>query len=257
MPCRVGSLSARRGAELEPAFLLHARAYRDTSLLLEVLGREHGRVGLVARGVRVRRSRLAGILQPFQPLAISWQARGELGTLTGAESAGRPLILSGRRLVSGFYANELLLRLLGREDAHAGLFNRYGRLLDELAGTADEAVALRGFERDLLGALGYGLPLTQDVAGEPVVSGQWYRYDPGRGVEPVRAGARESGLVAGETLLALAADRLDEATARAARDLMRAALRPHLGSRPLKSRELYARYPTTGEDSDGSSPGQP
>lgn len=249
-------MSARRGAGLEPAFVLHARAYRDTSLLLEVLGREHGRVGLVARGVRGRRSRLAGILQPFQPLAVSWQARGELGTLIGAESAGRPVILCGRRLVSGFYANELLLRLLGREDPHAGLFNRYGRLLDDLAGAASEAVALRGFERDLLGALGYGLPLTRDLAGEPVVPERWYRYDPGRGVEPVPADARESGLIDGATLLALAGDRLDERVARAARDLMRTALRPHLGPRPLKSRELYARYQATGEDSDGSSPGQ-
>lgn len=250
-------MTARRGAELEPAFLLHARAYRDTSLLLEVLGREHGRIGLVARGVRGRRSRLAGILQPFQPLAISWQARGELGTLTGAESAGRAVILGGRRLVSGFYANELLLRLLGREDPHAGLFNRYGRLLDELAGGTAEAVALRGFERDLLGALGYGLPLTQDAAGDPVVPGRWYRYDPELGAEPVTAAGPGRGVVAGETLLALAADRLDEPAALAARDLMRAALRPHLGARPLKSRELYARYQATGEDSDGSSPGQP
>lgn len=249
-------MTARRGAELEPAFLLHGRAYRDTSLLLEVLGREHGRIGLVARGVRGRRSRLAGLLQPFQPLAISWLARGELGTLTGAESAGRPVILSGRRLVSGFYANELLLRLLGREDPHPGLFNRYGRLLDELAGGTSEAVALRGFERDLLGALGYGLPLGHDTAGDPVEPGRWYRYDPAQGVLPADAVGGERGLVTGATLLALAADRLDDTSARAARDLMRAALRPHLGARPLKSRELYARYQTTGEDSDGASSGQ-
>lgn len=246
-----------RDATLEPGFVLHARPYRDTSLLVELLTRGHGRVGLVARGVRSRRSRLAGLLQPLQPLALSWRSRGELGALQQAEAAGRPFLLKGRRLVSGLYANELLIRLLGREDPHAGLFERYLTLLEGLAEGVAEAVALRGFERDLLALLGYGLPLARDTLDAPLVRDQWYRYDPGHGAAPV-TGPRAGGLVvSGETLLALATDPLTEAAARASRDLMRAALQPHLGHRPLKTRELYSRYTIRGEPEHGPSSGQP
>ena len=245
-----------RDASLEPGFILHTRAYRDTSLLLEVLGRSHGRVGLVARGARGRKSRMTGLLQPFQPLALSWRSRGEMGALREAEPAGRPFALRGRRLVSGLYANELLLRLLGREDPHPGLFEHYLHLLESLAEAVSEAVALRGFERDLLGLLGYGLPLTRDTEDNPLVPAQWYRYDPARGAMPV-AGPGTTGLVvSGETLLGLAEPEMTESTARASRDLMRAALQPHIGHRPLKTRELYSRYTARGDPDHGPSSGQ-
>ncbi len=234
--------AAHRQALLEPGFILHTRAYRNTSLLLEVLTRSHGRIGLVARGARSQRSRIAGLLQPFQPLALSWRLRGELGSLQAVESAGRPFVLRGRRLVSGFYANELLLRLLGRDDPHAGLFEQYFTLLDALAGEVAEASALRAFERDLLAMLGYGLPLSHDVDDNPLRPEQWYRYDPAMGATAV-AGKTATGLVvAGSTLIGLAENPLSEAVARESRGLMRAALKPHLGDRPLKSRELYSRY---------------
>lgn len=231
-----------RQALLEPGFVLHARAYRNTGLLLEVLTRAHGRIGLIARGARSKRSRIAGLLQPFQPLALSWQLRGELGSLQAVEAAGRPFELKARRLVSGFYANELLLRLLGRDDPHPGLFEVYFTLLAGLAAQGSEAAALRAFERDLLALLGYGLPLTHDVDDHPLSPEQWYRYDPALGATAVGSQAAPGLVVSGEILLGLAQDPVSEAVAKDSRDLMRAALRPHLGDRPLKSRELYLRY---------------
>lgn len=248
--------AAGRDASLEPAFVLHTRAYSNSSLIVEVLAREHGRIALVARGVRAQRSRTAGLLQPFQPLAMSWRLRGEMGTLQQVEAAGQPLRLQGRRLVSGLYSNELLIRLLGREDPHPGLFEGYVQLIESLAAEAPEAQALRTFERDLLGLLGYGLALATDTQGDPLVPAQWYRYDPHQGAIPV-AGPQAGGVVVqGQALLDLARNPISMATARATRALMRSALNPHLGGRPLKSRELYARYSPQGESSNGASSGQ-
>lgn len=243
-------------ALLEPGFVLHTRAYRNTSLLLEVLARDRGRIGLIVRGARSKRSRVAGLLQPFQPLALSWQIRGELGALREVEPAGRPFQLRGRRLVSGFYANELLLRLLGRDDPHTGLFEVYFTLLDGLGSERGEAAVVRAFERDLLAILGYGLPLARDTQDDALVPEQWYRYDPGLGATPVANAHRQGLVVSGETLLGLAKDPISDAVARASRDLMRSALKPHLGQRPLKSRELYSRYQHKGEARDGASSGQ-
>lgn len=229
--------------ELEAAYVLHRRAYRDTSALVELLTADYGRVGVVARGVRGRRTTgQAGLLQPFQPLRVSWYSRGELGTLTGAEAAAGPTVLTGERLVAGFYANELLLRLLVRQQPHAVTFGSYAALLSQLAGDAPMGPSLRVFERDLLTDLGYGLSLTSDTEGQPVVAEHWYRYDLEHG--PVRAASADGpGLrVPGRALLALAQDQPTAEDDGKLKPLMRAALRLYLGDRPLKSRELYASY---------------
>ena len=232
---------------LEPAFVLHTRAYRNTSLLLETLTRSQGRLGLVARGVRRARSQAAALLQPFRPVALDWRLRGELGSLRQVEPAGQPFVLRGRPLISGFYLNELLLRLLARHDPHTGLFEGYLTALERLAMPEfDEAVALRTFERDLLQMLGYGLPLTHELGGALLKPEQWYRYDPERGAEPVQSPSGAGLMVSGATLIGLAQPTISAEIARASRGLMRAALQPHLGSKPLKSRELYARFPDKG-----------
>jgi len=242
--------------DLEPALVLHTRDYRNTSLLLELISRDHGRVGLVARGVRGRRNPSAGLLQPFQPLAVSWRRRGELGALQAVESAGRPLVLRHRRLVSGFYANELLMRLLHRDDPQPGVFSIYLQLLEGLAGDQPEASLLRRFERDLLALLGYGLPLQRDVHDQTLVPDQAYRYDPAIGATPV-AGPTGRDVVTGRVLIGLAATPIEDWVARQTRDIMRLALRAHIGERPLKSRELYARYTVKGDHDNGASSGQP
>ncbi|QKT02397.1 DNA repair protein RecO [Ectothiorhodospiraceae bacterium 2226] len=230
-------------AQLQAAFLLHRRPYRDTSALLEVFSRDYGRIGLVARGVRGARSRLGPLLQPFAPLLVSWSGRGELGTLTGAEPAGAPLRLPPRVLPSGFYLNELLVRLLRRHDPHEGLFAAYTRALAALAHNDGEP-ALRLFERDLLDALGYGLLLDREAhGGVPLSPSERYCYHLELGPLPAVAGAPAAGpIVQGATLLALARGELeDSAVLQEAKQLLRAALAPYLGGRPLQSRRLLRR----------------
>ncbi len=160
--------------EQQPAFVLHARPWRETSLLIEALTRDHGRVGLVARGVRAVRSRLPrAALQPLTPLNISWSGRGELSTLTAAEPAGNALRASGEALLCALYLNELVARMLPRNDPHPGVFEEYFDAFTRLAGDDAPAWTLRRFERDLLGHLGYGLVLEADAeTGESL--------DPGR-----------------------------------------------------------------------------
>ena len=228
--------------ELEPGFVLHHRPFRDTSLLLEVLSREHGRVGLVARGARGPRSRLKGVLQPFRPLLLSWQLRGELGTLTGAESevAAAPAPAGGERLLGLYYLNELLLRLTARLDPHAGLYEEYAAAVATVTGRGALAPALRRFEKRLLDVLGYGPELRFDTAGQPLQPEQTYSYLPSAGLAPCREDA--GGALLGASLLALAQDELPDMRALAdARRLLRAALDVHLEDRPLKTRELLAQ----------------
>jgi DNA repair protein RecO (recombination protein O) len=229
-------------SELEPAFVLHNRPFRDSSVLLEVFGREHGRVGLVARGARGPRSRWRGMLQPFRPLLISWRMRGELGTLTGAELAEAALMppASGDALLALFYLNELLLRLTARLDPHREIYGSYAATVALLAGGREIAPALRRFERVLLDALGYGIDLGQDASGAPIVAERSYRYDPARGLAACRPDLADA--IAGSSVLALAEDRLDEPRALVdARRLLRNALDVQLEGRPLKTRELLSR----------------
>lgn len=196
-------------------------------------------MGLVARGVRRRSTRLKTTLQPFQPLLLSWTGRGDLATLMDAEGTGAPIALSGQRLLCGFYVNELLIRLLHRHDPHPGLFDDYTRCLADLTVTANEEIALRLFEKRLLAACGYGLNLTQEIAcGQPVRADAQYEYRLEQG--PCEAGG-ETGtmLFSGSSLLALAEDRLDDEHARRdAKRLLRAALDLYLGDKPLKTREV-------------------
>ncbi len=227
---------------LQPGFILHRRPYRDSSLLVEAFTRDFGRIGLVARGAQRPRSTLQGMLQPFQPLLFSWAGRGELWTLQGAEPGGRPRPLFGDALLSGFYLNELLLRLLHRHDAHPELYAAYGRCVGELQ-LSHREWSIRLFERELLDALGYGLLLTEDAAtGEPLRPEQRYCYHLENG--PVAAGADSDGLhVTGRTLLALHQGQLPDGAALAeSKRLMRAALRLYLGDRPLASRELFRQH---------------
>ena len=240
-----------------PGYVLHSRPWRETSLIVEAFTREHGRVGLVARGVRQARSRFRGLLLPFRLLLLSWSGRGELPALTGVDTEGPVRTLVGRALFSGFYLNELLLKLLPRNDAHPELFEDYRRAIDDLGGSAVLDVVLRTFEKGLLDALGYGPTLDRAAdTGDPVSPDRRYRYVPERG--PVESSRTEEGpVVSGGTLLALAGGRLDRGDDRErteARHLMRAILAPHLGPRPLGSRELFSRIPPsapkTTEESD-------
>lgn len=219
---------------LEPACVLSQRAYRETSALVEAFTATHGRVGLVARGARGARSKIRGLLQPFQRVLLSWTDSGELGTLTGAEADGAPVLLKGEAVFGGWYLNELMLRLLARRDPHPALFAHYGAALEALAG-AESAAALRRFELQLLGELGYGLSWPDALEPE-----RWYRYDSGGALQLAQPSAQPaSDLYRGSSLAALAEDRLVTAEQLAdAKRLLKQALEPHLGGKALRTPQL-------------------
>lgn len=227
--------------EHQPAFILHARPYRESSLLIEAFTRDHGRVGLVARGVRSARSRFPrSHLQPLQPLLLGWSMRGELGTLTGTEQTGSQWTLSGDALIAGMYANELVLRLSSRNDPHHGAFAAYTECLARLAESPDIAWTLRRFERDLLSDLGYALMLTRTADGEAIREDRDYAYVADAGPVDWREGSNLPRL-SGAALLALDDDRTpDEAGLGELRRLMRAVIR-HLVGGDLNAWNLAVR----------------
>jgi DNA repair protein RecO (recombination protein O) len=225
----------------QPAYVLHARPYRETSLLLECLTRDHGRLGVVARGVRRERARLQRAhLEPFQPLALDLLLRGELATLRGAEPAGAPRRLTGDAGLAGLYLNELVVRLTGRQDPLPDLFEAYARTLPRLAGSEALAWQLRRFERDLLTAIGYALQLeTEADSGEPLAPEDSYRYQVEHGPVACPVGAPRA--IRGADLLALAADQCPDAAGLAAlRRLMREVIRFHLGGGELHAWRVLA-----------------
>jgi DNA repair protein RecO (recombination protein O) len=228
----------------QPAYVLHARAWRETSLLLEVFSRDHGRVGLVARGVRGARARIPrSALEPLQALRVDWSGRGDLQNLTAVESAGRAHVLRGERLLSALYANELLVRLTARDDPHPDLFERYAGLLEELVATPWLAWSLRRFERDLLAAAGYALQLESTADGcVPVEPQRDYDYLPEQGPVAATGAARDGVRIRGSALLALAGDSAPPAAEdmAALRRLMRALIGVHVGRRGLQSWRVLA-----------------
>ncbi|KGE05254.1 DNA repair protein RecO [Pseudohaliea rubra] len=230
-------------ASLQPAYLLHRRPYRESSQLLELFTAEHGRVGVVARGLR-RRSRggsPGALLQPFSPLLVGLVGRGELKTLAGVESGGGLAPLRGDALLSGLYVNELLVRLLHRDDPQPAVFASYATVLGALADAAPVEPALRRFEGELLEALGYAFALDHDaLAGTPVEATRRYIFEPGVGLRAQRPGAAGTSF-AGEDLLRAAAGDFTGSAGRAAKGILRSALRELLGERPLRSRQLFLR----------------
>jgi DNA repair protein RecO (recombination protein O) len=226
---------------LEPSYVLHGRPYRETSLLLEVLTRSSGRVGLVARGARGARSRWKSGLQPFRPLLMDWIQRGELGTLTGAEQIASPPALKGESLYCGLYANELMVRFLQRSDPHPELFDNYTRLLGGLSAGTTPHPLLRLFEVQLMESAGFGLQLDcEHDTGRPIEPGCWYEYVPESG--PIRRDGPEAGrtdLVSGAALLALKSGNIEAVHHKELKALMRRLLRFYLGDRPLKTQSLF------------------
>jgi DNA repair protein RecO (recombination protein O) len=231
------SRSLRRVA-LAPGYILHHRPYRDTSRILEVLTREHGRITLFARGVRGPSAKLASVLQPFQPLLLSWSGRGEAAQLTGAERAQAVPALPGQCLLAAFYLNELLLKLTTRHDAVPELFDEYHAAIERLRAGAALEPGLRVFEKRLLELLGYGVDLaTEARSGERIAPERYYDFRPGLGLIAAPAGA--AAAVRGRSLLSLAAESISEAQELAdAHRVLQAALSACLEGRPLATRAV-------------------
>ncbi len=230
---------ARRDGQ--SAYLLHTYPYRETSLVVETYTRDAGRVAVIARGARRPRSALRGVLMAFQPLLLGWTGKAELKTLHKAEWQGGYRPLRGLSLICGFYLNELMLKLLPREDPHEQLFEAYATALAQLPDDRDHGAVLRRFERVLLRELGYGLVLDREVAGgAPIAGDRLYRYIPERGPVPAAEAAPQSGVeLAGQTLIDMAVDRYeDPQTIQQGKALMRALINHCLGSQTLHTRQL-------------------
>lgn len=229
---------SKRRADHEPGYVLHTYPYKETSLIVEAFSRRHGRVALLARGARRPRSAMRGVLLSFQPLQLAWSGAGELATLIRADWGGALHPLSGRGLMCGFYVNELVLRLLPREDAHEALFDHYAAAIASLSAGEPIAGVLRGFEKRLLAELGYAPVLDRDaLSGAPIDPGGRYRYEPDRG--PVRALNGSELTVSGRTLLDVAADDYTRAETRdEARHLMRALIGQRLHGQVLHTRTV-------------------
>ncbi len=222
-----------RRTTLTPGYILHHVPYRDTSRILEVFTREHGRLSLFARAVRGPKSKLAPVLQPFQALLLSFSGRGEARQLTGAEPAGAGVCvaLPGSHLMACFYLNELLLKLTTRHDPHPALFDSYHRTLEQFRGGAPLEPGLRVFEKRLLAELGYGLDLRR------IASGTYYLFRPGEGL--IAASPGTPGVLAGSSLESLEREQLATAAALAdARRLLKAALDHCLEGRELATRAV-------------------
>jgi len=227
----------------EPAYILHKRPYRETSQILEVFSRNHGRLSLMSRGSRSPRSRTSGVLQPFRPLLLGWQGRGEMPSLRGVDVAdARPPALTGKSLMSAMYLNELLVIMLHRNDVHEALFTDYHETLYAMQQTAELEHILRNFEKKLLEQMGFGLNLAHDAdSGEPVLSERHYAYHFEHG--PVQCQpdqSRQNPVISGSSLLAFNRGELETPRSVAEiKQLMRYVINSHLGSRKLKSRELF------------------
>ena len=232
--------ASRNKHQDELAFVLHSYAFRETSLILEVYSRSHGRLAIVARGARRPKSSLRGVLMNFQPLQLSWFGKGEVRTLHSAEWQGGQPQLQGTALMCGFYLNELLLNLLARDDPHQQLFDYYRGTLYRLAHEADHAATLRCFEKHLLQELGYALVLDREAgSGKAIQAELCYRYAVERGALPDDSNAQTGVAILGKTMLDMAVDDYtDPTTAQQSKQLMRMLLNHHLDGKILHTREL-------------------
>lgn len=231
----------RRGIhDEEAAYVLHTYPFKETSLVVEIFSRTLGRLGLVARGARRPRSSMRGLLMAFQPLSLSWSGKTELRTLHRAERSAGHAQLSGLSLICGFYLNELMLKLLAREDPHEGLYLAYEEALTAFRSGEPPGPALRRFEKRLLRELGYGMLFERDLAGDPVRPEVNYTYVLERGPQPTSGRAPSPAVeLSGKTLLDIAADDYrDPLTLQQSRMLMRFVLNHYLGGQVLHTRQL-------------------
>lgn len=223
----------------QPGFVLHSYPYKETSLIVDMFTRDYGRVGVVAKGAKRPLSKLRGVLQTFQPLSLSFSGKSELRTLIDAEWVGGMLPLEKTALLCGFYLNELLVKLLARDDKHPALFDHYVSTLNQLAHGEPPPIVLRKFERALLKETGVAADLGRSTTTRgPVDPGRDYVVDPEKG-------AREAvvsdvwPVVTGKTLLDMEReDYGDPATQAQSKQLMRFLLAHHLGGAPLNTRQI-------------------
>ena len=225
--------------ENQDIYILHTYPFKETSLIAELFSKNYGRIPVVAKGARRPRSSLRGMLQSFQLLQATWSGRGEIKTLHNIEWCDKFLQVDGNALICGFYINELIMRLLPREDSHKKLFDFYHHTMKVLAGGINLEVALRRFELRLLQELGYEVPLKEDESGELIIADKLYVYEVEYG--PSELSKTNNGVkILGQTLLDMAEDEYKEDnTQLQSKQLMRYLISHYLGDKPLNSRKLF------------------
>lgn len=222
----------------QPVYVLHTYPFKETSLVVELFSKAYGRVATVAKGARRPRSAMRGQLQAFQKLNATWSGKNELKNLHGLEWADALLVLQGEALMCGFYLNELLLRLLPREDPHTQLFDYYQTTLRDLSKSQHLATDLRRFELKLLQEMGYAVPLLVDETGAEIVADQAYCYEAEYGAA-VNDAHKNGVQLRGSTLIDMANDNYSNGqTQQQSKQLMRHLLTHYLGDKPLHTRQL-------------------
>ncbi len=227
----------------DKAYVLHSRPYKNTSMIIEVLTREHGRMTLVAKGAKRAGSPFQGCLELFTPIFIAWGGRSEMKTLYKAEVISGSGNLAGDLIFTGFYLNELIMYLLHKHEAHAALFDAYQDCLNNLQAGEDTELVLRYFELRLLNELGYGVSLDHELqTGEPVQADKQYTYNLEAGISSDTSSDSAVLNISGDTLLALSAGEIStERQKSEAKRLLRSILEYHLEGRPIKTRELFTQ----------------
>lgn len=222
----------------QPVYVLHSYPFKETSLVVELFSKEFGRIAAVAKGARRPHSAMRGMLQSFQMLDGAWSGKNELKTLHSLDWSAGLTLLKGEALMCGFYMNELLLRLLPREDAHENLFAYYQETLKTLAESQNLAITLRRFELKLLQEMGYAVPLLQDENDAEIMVDKNYRYEAEYGA--CELGVTKNGVqLSGKTMLDMARDDYaNSVTQSQSKQLMRYLLAHYLGDKPLHTRQL-------------------
>lgn len=228
--------------DFSPAFILHQRVFRESSFLLDIFSRDHGRISLVAKGVRKQKRSQAGLLQIYQPLLLSWQGRRDLQTLTAVEPNGPAYLLRAESALCGLYINELMMKLLPLGESESNLYIDYQKALFGLQEALQNEITLRLFEKQLLSHLGYGLVLDQDVeTGEPIDDGKDYYYVADEGLYCWQTG-QQRNRISGRSLQHLVTEQdFDEKSLNEIKQLMRMVIHFYLGDKPLRSRELFSQ----------------
>jgi DNA repair protein RecO (recombination protein O) len=225
--------------ENEIVYVLHTYPFKETSLIIEIFSKVHGRISIVAKGARRPRSLVRGMLQSFQSLQATWSGQGEMKTLHSIDWCDALLQIEGDALICGFYINELLMRLLPKEDPHETLFDFYHQTMELLSKKDNLSVTLRRFELRLLQELGYELPLINDENGESINPNKTYSYEVGYG--PIETKNSTQGIaLLGKTLIDMASDDYrDPKTEIQSKQLMRYLIGHYIGDKPLNSKQLF------------------
>lgn len=228
-------------ADWQRAFVLHTRHYSESSLLVDLFIESKGRVTVLAKGARRKRSVLKGILQPFTPLIVQYSGNSSIKNLLHSEAISLALPLFGTALYSGFYLNELIHRVIISESDTSELFQAYLNALQQLAQQIEPEKVLRRFELILLECLGYSIDFEHCCAtGDGIIDSMYYQYQSEQGF--ISSLLKNSSSYSGKELRAFASKNFDDSQClKAAKRFTRLALKPYVGSKPFKSRELFLK----------------